>query len=78
MSTLTLLIEDSLTPEQRVNMEKIYKEHGVSSNPWARYKFFRDELYSTYFSINYHPDTEGDVTRLSLLEWTLMGWNGKI
>lgn len=74
MSTLTLDIEDSLTPEERAEMEQIYKEHGVSSNPWARYRFFREELYSIYFNINYSPSTEGDVTRLSLLDG--LSWGG--
>lgn len=74
-------VNEMLTPVQRAKAEEYYTSKGIGLTAKERYEHFRDDPElsdSIYYNINYSRKSEGDTSRLALLEWTLFRWDGSL
>ncbi len=72
-------VEEHLTPNNRALAEKYYSDAGLGPTAEERYEHFKTDPVlsrSCYYNINYDPETEEDVSRLSVLEWFAWQWDG--
>ncbi len=74
-------VEENLLPDKRAVAEEYYRSKGIGSSAVERYEHFRNDpklRQSIFYNVNYSSESDKDVSRLALLEWTLWGWNGEI